>query len=131
MTLEESAKHVEHYFPDSQHPGSSSDGSSVAQGYEHVKGSCKDFVQTVFEPEQRPLVATQEFGTLHTVLVGRAMIVENAAYQHLPPDQALEWAKQTTKAAFYPQSKVWRRRILERGIRVLMQAMERSTQLSK
>lgn len=127
----ETAAHMEYYFPGAQHPESNKDGSSVAQGYEQVKGSTKDFVAPLFVDEQRALVATQEFGTLHNVFVGRAMILENAAYHYLPPDEALEWAKRTTKNAFYPQSPVWRQRILERGVRVLVQAMQRSAQLSK
>lgn len=128
--MTDAAQHVQATFPEAQHPATSANGNTVAQGYEDVRGSTKDYVQTAFTADQLPLIVTQEFGTLHNVWVGRAMIIENAAYQHLPPDQALDWAKQTTLPAFYPQSRVWRSRILQRGVRVLRQAMERSMQLS-
>ena len=122
--------HMETYFPGAQHPGSSRQGRSVAQGYETIRGSCQDFVQGFFAVDQKPLIVTQEFGTLHTVLVGRSLIVENAAHHYLPSDKALAWAQQTTRPAFYPSSRVWRRRVLTRGIRLLVQAMHRSKELS-
>mmetsp|Transcript_3466 Transcript_3466/g.6940 ORF Transcript_3466/g.6940 Transcript_3466/m.6940 type:complete len:455 (+) Transcript_3466:89-1453(+) len=127
------AEHMEHYFPGGIHPSQSKSGQAVAQGYEQVKGSMKDFVQPLFAqgPARNVLALTQEFGTLSTVLVGRAMILENAAYQYLPKEEALQWAKQTTKPAFYPTSQKWRRNVLERGFQLLTQAMHRSRVLSE
>ena len=122
------------WFPGSLHPASSNSqqAKSVAQGYEQVKGTINDYFMTALfgNRHNNALIVTQEFGTLPTILVGRALIVENAAYHHLPPQEALKWAQSTTKAAFYPQSVRWRKQILQRGIRLLKQAMERSKTLS-
>ena len=121
---------VQHYFNAATQTDSTS-ASNVAQGYENVKGFINNYYKYLFSDEQKALIVTQEFGTLHLILVGRALILENAAYQHLPSDEAIDWAKRTTKPAFYPQSQRWRRMVLERGIRVLLEAMSRSVQLSK
>jgi len=117
------------WFPDSQ--SQFDDDSDIQQGYEHVKGYANDYYQRLFSSGQLPLMVTQEFGTLPNVLVGHALIVENAAYHYLDADKALEWATWTTKRAFYPQSQLWRKKVLEKGILVLLQAIERSRRLSE
>ena len=59
------------------------------------------------------------------VLVARAMILENAAFNHAPARQA-EWAA-FTRDAFYVRTQDWRRAVLERGLKLLHQAVARSS----
>jgi hypothetical protein len=128
--MDNEKKEVDHWFPGAHHPLTSSSAASVAKGYEQVKGTIGDYFRPLFAPDQHAFIVTQEFGTIPAVLVGRALVLENAAFHHLPADEALEWAKRTTKLAFYPQSSAWREKVLIRGTRLLMQAMDRSKALS-
>lgn len=123
----DAAAQLDEWFPGAQHPFASS-GAEVARGYENVRGLLHDYFEPLFE---HAWVVTQEFGTLPTILVGMALVLENAAFQNLPETEALEWARRTTKRAFYPQSMAWRQSVIRRGITVLEQAMERSMVLSK
>lgn len=119
---DETKKHVQKHF------------TADALAYQSAKGSLADYCQPLFQEQQhKALILRQEFATVPVpvILIGRALILENAAYQHLPADEALDWAKRTMKPAFYPQSKDWRRKVLERGVRTLVQAMKRSMLLSK
>jgi len=130
--METSYAHLQQYFTAGA-PSGSDTARTVAQGYEQVKGFINDYYQPVFAKQQpnAALIVTQEFGTWPAIWVGRALIWENAAHRHLPAAPAREWAQRTTKPAFYPQhSRRWRRAILERGVRVWVQAMRRSIQLS-
>jgi hypothetical protein len=125
------------WYPDSNSPfdttASSATASNVVQGYKDVK-LLGDYFVKLFDnknsssgsPRQQALITVQEFGTLPTLLVGRALIVENAAYHHLSNDEALVWAKRVLRPAFYPNRPEWRRQILERGVRALLQSMKRS-----
>lgn len=125
----DAAAQLEQWFPGAQHPFASSDSATqVAQGYENVQGFLSDYFEPLFD---HAWVITQEFGTIPTILVGLALVLENAAYQYLPEAEALEWARCTTKRAFYPQSRAWRQSVIRRGITVLEQAMERSKILSE
>jgi hypothetical protein len=120
---------LEQWFPGAQHPFANADAATqVAKGYENAQGFLSDYFEPLLE---HSWVVTQEFGTIPSMLVGIALFLENAAYQYLPEAEALEWAKCTTKRAFYPQSRVWRESVIRRGIAVLDQAMRRSTVLSK
>jgi hypothetical protein len=122
---------LDKWFPGAQNPYSSQDGAAVSQGYAKVQGLMHDFMKPLFGTDQQILTVTQEFGTLPTLLVARALVLENAAYHHLSSDEHLEWAKRTTRAAFYPQSSYWRKQVLERGVLLLQQAMDRSVKLSE
>jgi hypothetical protein len=53
------------------------------------------------------------------------------AHHYSGPDEAIQWAQRTTRRAFYPANAFWRRQVLERGLRALLQATKRSSQLSK
>lgn len=123
---------MERWFPQSHSPfyGTFVDPDSVHRGYEKVKGFTTDYFEDLFSASQRPLLMAQEIGTVHMVLVGHALILENAAHNHLPADEALEWAQRLTRRAFYPQNSAWRKAVIERGLSLLMQAMERSSSLS-
>jgi len=97
----------------------------TSQGYENVVTIKRYFVKYFDAAQQKPLMMTQEFGTLPMVLVGRALVVENAAFQYLPPSQALTWAQRYLRPAFYPQHPRWRRMVLERGLQTLLQSIQR------
>lgn len=114
------------------------EAQSVQKGYEQSKGFAPKFFRRLFctdnDNEQTNhhnyLGMVQEFGTVPGVLVAHALILENQAYQYLPPEKALEWAKVTTKRAFYKQTPEWRKSILERGLQLVLQGIQRSSSLS-
>jgi len=134
----ESASYLEQqaqvWFPGANVEGSSKDAAAVKKGYEHVQGVTSRLFGRLWHGEQRQqqqqsetcLHIMQEFGTVPGILVAHALIVENRAFHHLPPEEAMEWAKHTTKRAFYKQTSVWRKQILERGLILLVQAVQRS-----
>jgi len=101
---------LEAHFPERPHT------VKVTQGYEQVKGFFMSYFTNMFvQPHQSWVALAQEFGTLPTVLVGKALIQENAGRKD---DDQLRWV-------FYPQSRAWRARVLERGLKVLDQAIAR------
>mmetsp|Transcript_14835 Transcript_14835/g.40977 ORF Transcript_14835/g.40977 Transcript_14835/m.40977 type:complete len:467 (-) Transcript_14835:53-1453(-) len=121
--------------------GKDEEQGAVGKGYEQSKGFLIDYfedyilpnssnVENDYKDDSHILMMVQEFGTVPGVLVGHSLMLENAAHlsESWSPSQKLEWAKQTTGRAFYPQSPVWRRRILTRGMTLLSQAMARSVQ---
>jgi len=126
------ADELDHWFPGSHHPFRNKAALKVAQGYENVRGFLNDYFSPVFAVEQQKplLVLAQEFGTITTLWVGLALVLENAAYHHLPPAAAQQWAHYTTRRAFDPHHFGWRHSVLSRGLVLLQQAMERSMQLS-
>jgi len=126
---------VAQFFPDAlftpSSPASKKETNAVSQGYEQSKGFVINyFDQHVLPRQNSPLLMVQEFGTVPGTLVGHALMMENAAYWSSSWNdfQKLEWAKQTTGRAFYPQSPEWRRAILTRGLTLLFQALSRSSQ---
>lgn len=123
-----------HWFPgaDSVFEDASGTAKFVSQGYENVKGTVHTYYGGLFQKEQQPMLFCQEFGTLPGILVGKALMIENMAYQYCSDNnEKLRWAMRTTKRAFYPQSVAWRKNILQRGVVVLLQAAKRSASLSK
>lgn len=118
---------MERWFPGAQSPHMSESAKEANKGYDKAKGFTPAFFQRLFDADHQYLGMVQEFGTVPGILVAHALIVENRAYHYLPIEQALEWARRTTKRAFYKQTPRWRRQILERGMRLLLQAIERSS----
>lgn len=116
------------WFPDSHSTSNSQNGKDVNAGYEQVRGSVTAYFCRKFA---NAFCFTQEFGTAHNVAVAHAMILENAAHQHHSSEEALQWAQQTTRRAFYKPNAKWRASVVERGISVLEQAMNRSMNLSE
>mmetsp|Transcript_54782 Transcript_54782/g.82929 ORF Transcript_54782/g.82929 Transcript_54782/m.82929 type:complete len:466 (+) Transcript_54782:57-1454(+) len=93
-------------------------------GYDLTRGMLPRLIQ---HNVSNCLSLTQEFGTLPGVLVGRALILENAMHHHGDKkedsnDQGRKWIQQ----AFYSQSTEWRASIVQRGIAVMLQAIEYS-----
>jgi hypothetical protein len=115
------------WFPDSLSVFSDKSAVKVSQGYEQIQGTAADyFYKRFFNASTNPLAFTQEFGTLSLVLVGRALVVENAAY-HYATDKE-EWARRTTRAAFDPSSIEWRKSVVQRGLACLQQSIKRTAQ---
>ena len=115
-----------HWFPGSECV--SEQAGSVSSGYEGVRGFVIDHLmeQTTTAANALPHAAVaQEFGTLPAVLVGNALVVENAGRQ-----SGLEWGNWTTRRVFYPADAEWRSKVISNGLRLLRQAMERSVKLS-
>lgn len=128
------SQHLVRWFPDSLRPSE----NSVAAGYEEAKGLYGEYFNNLLqEHSPNALFLVQEFGTIPSVLVGHALMTENAAFQfgnhsvNLGENsEALQWAKRTMLPAFYLQHSSWRRKVLQQGVRVAWQALERSRFLS-
>ena len=119
-------KETEAHFPGAFAINHMTSGSGdVAAGYELTTGTVGLFYPRLFPNSRKPLVVTQEFGTLPGILVARAMILENQAFVHAPETQPT-WSEYT-RDAFYVRTDAWRASILERGLAVLHQAIARST----
>jgi hypothetical protein len=75
-------------------------------------------------PCRRPatLSLVQEFGTVDSLLVARALIIENMAWRFSHHHQHAQWAQVTTRAAFFPNVPSWRAKVLQHGLRLLYQA---------
>ena len=119
------------WFPGSRTPLASKDAKKVSKGYDNARGFTTAFFRRLFESRDllssSYLAVAQEFGTIPSILVAHALILENRAFNFLPPVQSVEWAKQTTKRAFYKETPEWRRQILERGLTLMLQGIRRST----
>lgn len=105
-----------------------SDSGDQASGYDHVKGEMARYYQRLFTHvnESSPaVVVTQEFGTVSSPMVARALILENQAYHHYPESHRF-WRKFTLDA-FYSRSVNWQVALAERGNIVFQQAIRRST----
>lgn len=105
---------------------SSGDNGDVLAGYEVAVGYASNFYGKLFsEDKNRPLLLTQEFGTLPGILVARALILENQAFNYDPQNQPF-WST-FTRDAFYVRTSAWKRSILDRGTAVLAQAIARAS----
>ena len=117
-------------FPGSSTPdGNDKDASDVGQGYERVQGFMNDYLARVLLQsdsgrQDNIVVMAQEFGTISTLLVAQALVLENAAWQ-ASSSLLLEHQEYLLRDAFYPQSRVWRKQVLERGTVLFEQALQR------
>eukprot|EP01062_Namystynia_karyoxenos_P059676 TRINITY_DN51102_c0_g1_i1.p1 TRINITY_DN51102_c0_g1~~TRINITY_DN51102_c0_g1_i1.p1 ORF type:complete len:472 (+),score=154.27 TRINITY_DN51102_c0_g1_i1:84-1499(+) len=104
------------------------DAPQAGDGYELTTGSFDMAAQFLF-PEahaaDKVFTVTQEFGTVPVLFVAGALILENQAYWEAPQKHG-RWATYT-RDAFYVRGEGWKRRIADRGLRVLEQAIERET----
>ena len=122
------SQEIPKWFPDSHDPANSANAQEVNAGYEEVRGCVATYFCRKF---RHGFCFVLEFGTAPNVAVAHALVLENAAHHYLPEDQALSWAQQTSRRAFYTPTATWRASILRRGMAVLEQAMNRSMTLSK
>ena len=120
---------VVHHFPEMQTPlaGVSQHATHVMQGYDNTMGLSTTYFLKLFTSKQKPLLGAQEFGTVPSLFVADALFRENAARHHLSVAEGLAYAQRTTKRVFYPDHVEWRRQVLTRGLRVLGQALRRSS----
>lgn len=134
QALQEVVQDITTFFPGLHTPfsdQSSQNAMDVVQGYEETIGFTTSYFSKLFQLQQMAILGAQEFGTVPNVMVAHALVIENAARHHMSMAEALPWAKATSKRAFYPQSIYWRRCVLNRGLRVLRQALVRSATLSQ
>ncbi|KAL3918345.1 MAG: hypothetical protein SGARI_007495 [Bacillariaceae sp.] len=130
------------------------DTSEAFVGYDLSKGMLTEYLAEAYNGSGMFLV--QEFGTLPAILVGRGLILDNMLYQQnlrYREKNGLDEAPSSTlddllaieffttedgsyrspwlKNAFYPQSEAWRASIVERGVPLMMQAIELSNTKSQ
>jgi Protein of unknown function (DUF2817) len=119
-------------------------GKGVVQGYETVSGLATEYFETLFTAANKPLLVMQEFGTVPTVEVGHALSAENYMYRKYVTSTTdvgsasasdfvnrwQYWTHRTTRPAFDPNDDDYRFGVVARGVRLLSQAIERSTVLS-
>jgi len=134
-------------------------GQSTAQafkGYDLSKGMLMEFLgdkyqkivalsnnsgrddnegDTTKSSDKEAIFLVQEFGTLPTILVGRALILDNMLYQYQKSrhqtKERFVYKSPYLGYAFYPQSTEWRRSLVQRGVAIVLQAMEYSAARSK
>jgi hypothetical protein len=150
--------HLKHWFPmalvssssstDPSHTdtnringdGTNSAADAVQQGFEHAVGYTIDYYYTTlfknYYTNSHNLFMVQEFGTVPSVLTGRAFIVEHLIHNYYSQnvedrinttELLIQMSKEVLGAAFYPQRTAWRSNVLQRGIHALQQAMFRSS----
>jgi Protein of unknown function (DUF2817) len=116
-------------FPDAHHPSHGAAGADVASAYGTVRGQVGDYFGDLLRPlvaaEGEATFVAQEFGTIVSPRVGHALIVENALWHHRQQrsDKPVMEMSQWLRHAFYPDDPMWRRSVVTRGLRVLLQAM--------
>jgi Protein of unknown function (DUF2817) len=151
----DTATELSTWFPDSISPlvpaaqdNANSKSTETAkgdvQGYENVAGFTNDYYETLFTAANKPLLVMQEFGTVPPIVVGHSMFIENYMYRKyvLNPtdvgsasasdffDQWQYWTHRTTRAVYDPDDDEFRLGAVCRGLRLLSQAIMRSTALS-
>ena len=100
----------------------SNSGSQAASGYDLTRGVNSHAMKHIFSKATSFLGVCQEFGTLPGVLVARALILENMAYQYDPVHQPY-WS-QYTRDAFYCRDEPWREAVLNRGTTIFFQSVK-------
>jgi hypothetical protein len=103
-----------------------------------------DYYETLFTAANKPLLVSQEFGTVPAVVVGHALSAENYMYRKYvtsPTDEGSAsasdfvdrwqyWTHRTTRAVFDPNDDEFRFGVVAPGLRFLSQSIMRSTALS-
>lgn len=118
-------------FPGSTVPGVDADGDNVNNGYQHIIGDGISFLRSMLVSEtdskdnENVLLVVQEFGTVSGFMAARSLVMENTIRQHTP--ERTGYGQELMKQAFYIQKPSWRKKILSRGIKVLDQAIVRSS----
>jgi len=125
------------------------DTAQAFKGYDLSKGMLMEFLGDAYrkavhqsESSKEGIFLVQEFGTLPTILVGRALILDNVLYhfrkhQHQrrknnnQNEGGFSYVSPYLRYAFYPQSTEWRSSLIRRGVAIVLQGMEYSTALSK
>jgi len=96
--------------------------SDASTGYEETVGFTAGYLDLLGYEDAHTY--TQEFGTVPTVFVFRAMIREHAAYINTPFDSwEREYASHRLRSVFYPQDNDWMASIQARGLTAMKQAL--------
>lgn len=106
-------------------PTSKNKGSQSA-GYEFTVGvlTTEEWIACFFKPNSgRPLVVTQEFGTLPSLAVARALVLENCGFHYDRGNH--EYWRQFSRDAFYVRTADWKQRVLHRGEDVFSRMVDR------
>ena len=90
------------------------DKGDAARGYQNMLGSTDNIQNIVFQGTHDKLVICQEFGTINSLLVFRALVYENAAYWYGNKEDKRR-ASVTVRNAFYIRKNSWKNEIVERG----------------
>ncbi|CAJ1945076.1 unnamed protein product [Cylindrotheca closterium] len=109
------------YFPTAEHIVTPEvQDKKAMSGYDLTRGILAAYLQ-----EQYPegLFILQEFGTLPPIFVGRSLILENMIH-HYGTNKAA--GRALLQTSFYPQSTKWRASIVQRGVSLILQAVELS-----
>ena len=88
-------------------------GSGASSGYELMMGGLS--VKKMF-PSVDVIEVTEEFGTIPGIFVARNIILENAAYHYARDSHLHEITQQWLRDAFYPQSMMFKRKVLVYGL---------------
>ena len=98
---------------------------SAMSGYDLTIGTSDDYCNTFLAPhladKKELLCITQEFGTVDTVTVGKALIEENTAWHHGTEEEKALYGRRL-RDAFYVQDAKWMNSIVHRGLTVFKQA---------
>ena len=71
----------------------------------------------------RARALTQEFGTVSSLLVARALVRENSAFHRSSEAVMRTKAARDLRRAFYVQSAAWQNAVVTRGVRVAEEAL--------
>lgn len=94
-------------------------GNAVTAGYASTKGFVPDGIASLFPAKHHDKLVTiaQEFGTVPMPFVTKALIEENAFFNHAPT-RRLPFAEKLRDVFYVHQSAAWRKSILDRGMDV-------------
>ncbi|CAE6953210.1 mei2 [Symbiodinium sp. CCMP2456] len=100
--------------------------SSQAGGYEYTVGVLSgDWVTSWFPPDSgRALLVQQEFGTLPSLAVARALMLENVGFHYDRGNH--DFWRTFTQDAFYVRTDFWKERVLRRGMDVFQKMAKTS-----
>ena len=143
---------LDDYFTKAFSVTSTMDGSRYTadafKGYDMSKGLLLEFLGESYRNKilqnddghrKAGIFLLQEFGTIPSILVGRALILDNMLYnfrkarhqKRANGDDQFSYTSPLLGYAFYPQSTEWRNSIVRRGVALVLQSMEYSTDRSK
>jgi hypothetical protein len=86
-----------------------------------VDNYCNKYLAPHLSKSNKLLCVTQEFGTVDTITVGKALVDENYAWHHGSKAEK-ELYGERLKAAFFIQDRAWMRSVVHRGLSVFKQA---------
>jgi hypothetical protein len=98
----------------------------AGSGYELTIGTTTDFCQQYIGKHLNDIskfCITQEFGTVPSILTGLHMMQENSAFYHSIDMNVKNVMTQRYKDCFYVNKVSWKKNIVRRGLKVVMEAI--------